>query len=148
MFVSHPPALPLLPPTLSISCSLPPSPPSKGRLHHLFLPAGHIFCFFVFFFYGIRESAVKHLILLTTSDRPAAAWDTVICGRRGGGYFGGISEAVGGGGVNLGSGYLSERTRREQGDGVNSSQAQRRRILFHLCLYLIRVQYYLQYSPK
>lgn len=33
--------------------SLPPSPPSKGRLLHLFVfvPAGHIFCFFVLFFF-------------------------------------------------------------------------------------------------
>lgn len=38
----------------------------------------------------------------------------------GGGDFGGISEAEGGG-VNLGSGYLSERTRREQCDGTKTT---------------------------
>lgn len=90
MFVSHPPALPLL--SFSIFCSLPPSPPSKGHLHHLFLPAGQIFCFFVFFFFSIRDSAVKRLILLTTSERPAAGWDTAVCGRRGRVFWGYISS--------------------------------------------------------
>lgn len=36
---------------------------------------------------------MKHLILLTTSDRPAVAWDAAMCGRQA--RREGISEAAG-----------------------------------------------------
>lgn len=133
MFVSHPPALPLL--SFSIFCSLPPLPPSKGHLHHLFLPAGHIFCFFVFFFFGIRvcseaSYSLDHIRQPCRRLGHSHMWET------GEGILGVISEAVGGG-VNLRSGYLSAMTKREQGGGVNSPQAQRRCIftclLFDSC---------------
>lgn len=89
--ISHLSALPpSLPSPLYILFSPTSSPPSKSRLLHLLatIPAGHIFsvslCFLLWY---QRASAVKRLILLTTSDRPA------MCGRREG-IFKGISAAL------------------------------------------------------
>lgn len=91
MFDSHPPARPhpprTLPPLLILLFSPSPPPFLPRRLQKAkvsitcSLPAGHVFSFFVLFFYGIREAALKRLILRPHQTGRPPAWDMTICGR-------------------------------------------------------------------
>lgn len=85
MFVSHPPARPPPPLDLLFSPSLcafkrpSPSPVPSCRAHVLLL------CVLLLWYQRVCTNASYSL---TTSDRPAAAWDTTICGRWVGYFWG------------------------------------------------------------
>lgn len=78
---------PTLPPLLILLFSPSPPPFLPRRLQKAkvsitcSLPAGHVFSFFVLFFYGIREAALKRLILRPHQTGRPPAWDMTICGR-------------------------------------------------------------------
>lgn len=78
---------PTLPPYLILLFSPSPPPFLPRRLQKAkvsitcSLPAGHVFSFFVLFFYGIREAALKRLILRPHQTGRPPAWDMTICGR-------------------------------------------------------------------
>lgn len=85
MFVSHPPTRPPPPLDLLFSPSLcafkrpSPSPVPSCRAHVLLL------CVLLLWY---QRVCTKASYSLTTSDRPAAAWDTTICGRWVGYFWG------------------------------------------------------------